>query len=41
MSNNVGDLEDVVGTGCDPKTGVNIGDSEFGVTGDCANFSMA
>ena len=37
MANNVGDLEDVVGTGCDPEVEVDIGDFEFGATGDCAD----
>ena len=41
MADNVGDLEDVAGTGCDPEVRVDIGDYEFGVTVDCANSSIS
>ena len=36
MADNIGDPEDVAGTGCDPEAGVDIGDSEFGVADDYA-----
>ena len=41
MADNVGDPKDVAGTGCDPEAEVDIGDSEFGVTGDCADSSIS
>ena len=41
VTNNVSDPVDIASTGCDLEAGVDIGDSEFGVTGDCENSSIS